>query len=118
VAENGPLGSLWIGDQLYNALHGAGEIDWQHKLSVVTIMHDYYQPAQKLTPPEAEADRAFCEGRDYIIRIVRGCLASVPRIAEPILNRWADQIKAEFGARVAECEKYMAARDIPEVSHE
>jgi hypothetical protein len=81
-------------------------------------MHDYYQPAQKLTPPEAEADPNYCAGRDDIIHIVTACLASVPKTAEPILGRWADQIKAEFQQRCAEADAYMAAHGIPEVSHE
>jgi hypothetical protein len=117
VSENEPLGSLWIGDQLYNALHGVGDISREHRIAVINIMHDYYHPDKKIVPPEAEANENFRVGRDEIIHIVRACLASVPQTAEPILTHWADQIKAEFGSRVAECEKYMAAHVIEEVSH-
>jgi hypothetical protein len=110
VAENEVIGSLWLGDQLYNALHGVGDISWQHKIAVVTIMHDYYCPDKKLVPASAESQEAFRAGRDDIIGIVKACLASVPQIADPILGQWADQIKAEYQQRCAEADAYLRGR--------
>lgn len=104
VAQKEVLGELHVGDQLYNALHGVGDITLKAKFAVFMVMHDFYYPAQRIASKQDTANPDYAGGRDEIIKIVRACLDSVPKIVQPILERWIDEVKTDLAARTAQYE--------------
>jgi hypothetical protein len=113
-----PLGELHITDQLYNALHGVGDIPLNYKIAVYVAVHDHAYPEKKIVSRQEEADCDYRAGRDEIVRIVIACLASVKQIALPILDRWIAEVEAYYAANVARAEQFMADHGIEEINHE
>jgi len=97
-----PLGSLPFSDQLYNALHGIGDISHVAKTAVLMVMHDYYHPAEKIATEEhIESQQGYEIGRDEIIHVVNRCLESMPQSANAALSRWVNELKAEMKEKIA-----------------
>lgn len=103
INENEPsqetFGELCFEDQLYNALHGVDDISHLAKVAVTMVMHDYYNPQEKIVTEQMEKSE-YGIGRDRIIHIVTQCLATAPDTANAALSRWVFELIAEMRNRV------------------
>ena len=118
VAPDEVLGELNVTDQLYNALHGVGDIPLNCKIAVYVAVHDHAYPEKRIAERQEEADADYRAGRDEIVHIVIACMASVKQIALPILDRWIAEVEAHYAANVARAEQFMADHGVEESHHE
>lgn len=89
----GELGRLDILDELFNALHGVGDVDRELKEMVLLIayaeIHDggrYFSTIDKV-----EKKQMLIE----IIKVIYAAIRNRPAVAKAILKRWMTELESE-----------------------
>lgn len=90
--SNQELGRLDILDELFNALHGVGDVDRELKEMVLLIVAEIHNGGHYFSTTDSiEKKEIIVE----IIKVIYAALHNRPAVAEAVLQRW--MMELEFG---------------------
>jgi len=92
------LGRLENLDELFNALHGVGDVDFDLKCTVLAIIYDSKAGRPKSMPAAFYAELVVNETQ----RILSAAIRNKPDVARAVLDRWRHEVNAEYERREQE----------------